>query len=567
LRLGRAHAGLIAVSTLCLLAATAADVWLLVLFRRYVDRSVAAPAPGLLGLVLLALVITAARSAAAYVGARLAAQASTTLVADLEEKLFGHLQGLSLEFFQRSRPGDLVSRIFHDVEAAARLVTGVTSIALEAPVRLVVMFAAVWSLHARMAFLMTVVLVPAVILERLLGRTLRRRFRDLYEDVAAFYEAVQESLGAVELVKSFGREPQEIEGFRARTRVRVEKEKGLDDLQAAEEPGGHALRLVALIGVIAYGTQEVAAGRLTPGALAATLLASYALLGSLQSLAGLYSGAQAGLAAAERVFAVLDETPSVAPPARGRKPTFDTALRFEGVTFAYPGRPHGLEGVDFSIRPGERVAVAGRTGSGKTTLLRLALRLYDPTAGRVTLDGVDLRELELEELRRLFAVVPQDVLLFDRTITQNIAFGRPDAGRERLEATAGLVGLDGLAARLPNGLDTAVGTRAVTLSAGERQRIALARAMIREAPILLLDEATSALDSQTEGEIQAALDRFTEGRTVIMVAHRLSTLRAAERVLVLDAGRVSADGTHDELMRQGGLYRRICEAQGERSEP
>ena len=561
LRLARTHAGLLVAATLCLLAATAADVWLLFLFRAYVDGSVAAtgPAPPLRGSLLSALAVAVARGVSSYLGARLASRASTTLVADLQERLYGHLQGLSLEFFHRSRPGDLVARLFHDVEAAARLVTSVTATALEAPVRLAVMFASVWSLHPPLAMAITVVIVPAVILERLLGRSLRARYRRLYEDVAALYEAVQESLGAVELVKSFGREPDEIAGFRARTRARVAGEHALANLQAAEEPVGHALRLAASIGVLAYGSVEVSAGRLTPGALAAVLLASYALLGSLQALAGLYSGAQAGLAGAERVFAILDERPAVAPPARGQEAVFRTALRFESVSFRYPGRAYGLEAIDFSIRPGERVAITGRTGSGKTTLLRLALRLFDPTSGRVTMDGVDLREVDPTSLRRLFAVVPQDVLLFDRTIAENIAFGAPEAGRERIEAAARLAGLDGLAGRLPRGLDTELGTRALALSAGERQRIALARAAVRDAPILLLDEATSALDAETEREIQATLESFAHGRTVILIAHRLATLRAAGRILVIDSGRLVEEGAHDALVRRGGHYQRLCE--------
>jgi ATP-binding cassette subfamily B protein len=251
------------------------------------------------------------------------------------------------------------------------------------------------------------------------------------------------------------------------------------------------------------------------------------------------------VAGGERLFAILDEAPSVVPPARGREARFGT-LRFEDVSFAYPGRERGIAGASFSIHPGEHVAIAGRTGSGKTTLLKLALRLHDPTAGRVTLDGVDLREIDLPDLRRLFAVVPQDVLLLDRSIAENIAFGRPGSGPEQVVAAARLAGLDALADRLPRGLDTAVGTRALALSAGERQRIALARAALRDAPILLLDEATSALDLETEQEIQTALARFTRGRTVILVAHRPATLRAADRILVLDEGLIREERAPQE---------------------
>jgi ATP-binding cassette, subfamily B, bacterial len=452
------------------------------------------------------------------------------------------------------------------VDGAARLVTGITPAALEAPVRLAALFGALWVLHPPMATITAGVLVPAVILERWLGRALRVRFRELFDHVAALYEAAQESLSAAEIVKVFAREEEEIDAFRARTRARVRKENALVDLQAAEDPVGQVLRLAALIGVLAYGAQDVAAGRLSPGALGAALLAAHAFLGALQSVAGLFSGAQAGLASADRVFAILDERPSVPPPARRRDARFGEALRFERVSFRYPGRERGLEDVTFEVRPGEHVALAGPTGSGKTTVLRLALRLFDPSSGAITLDGVDLRELDPAELRRLFAVVPQDVLLFDRTLAENIAFGSPGAGRTRVDDAARLVGLDPLVSRLPRGLDTALGTRALALSAGERQRIALARAIVRDAPIVLLDEATSALDMETEREIAGVLARHARGRALLTVSHRVSNLRAAARILVLEDGRVSEQGTHAGLLERDGLYRRLFEAR-ERSAP
>jgi ABC-type multidrug transport system fused ATPase/permease subunit len=291
-------------------------------------------------------------------------------------------------------------------------------------------------------------------------------------------------------------------------------------------------------------------------------VAAYAVLQALESAAGVRTSAQRGLAAAERVLAVLAEEPTVRAPAGGRAASFARALRFEGVCFTYPGRATpAVQDVDLTLRPGEHVAIVGPTGGGKTTLLRLALRLFDPAAGAITLDGVDLRELDLVRLRRLFAVVPQDVALFDRTLRENIAYGAPGATAADVEEAARLAGVDEIADGLPQGLDTPVGARGAALSGGQRQQVGLARAFVRRAEVLLLDEATAALDAVSERRVQDALEKLTRGRAAIVVAHRLSSLLAAQRILVLAEGRLVEQGSHAELSARAGHYRRLLDGQ------
>jgi ATP-binding cassette subfamily B protein len=543
------------------LVSTAADVALLALLKRFVDRGLIAGGPGAAaGLAVTAVAVAGVRELAAYWTGRLAVGAATGLIGDLQNRIYSHLHALSLGFFRKHRPADLMERLFYDVERATNLVTGVTATALEQPARLVGLFALLWSLHAPMALGIAAVLVPAVLLGRLLGRRLRRAYRDLSEDLASLYHAAYESLGSAELLQTYRREGDAAASFTERNRGLIRRQAALYRLQAMQGPASQGLRLLAILAALLYGSHEIAAGRLTAGGFAAILVAAYAFLGSLDAFVGLHSIAQGGQASAERVFEVLDAAPTVVSPPHAPAATFTRGLRIDDVGFAYePGGAPVLDGVTFELRRGDRVALVGPSGSGKTTLVRLLLRLYDPDRGAVSVDGADARTLDLGSLRGLFAVGLQEGLIVDLTIAENLALGREGVTRDEIEAAASAVGLDETLARLPSGLDTRVGRGGASLSGGERQRVALARMALRRAPILVFDEATSALDSASEARLQAWLE--TEGATSLTIAHRLSTLRRVDRILVLDRGRLVEEGTHDALLARGSVYSRLCEGQ------
>jgi ATP-binding cassette, subfamily B, bacterial len=561
LRLGTPYLPPLAIAAVCGWLVAAADLGLLNGFRQLVDALLSKPSekPALSLLVtLLALVL--AREAAAGLAALLQARVSSRFVRDLQDRLYAHLHRLSLAFFDQNAPGDLVSRLILDASAAASLVSGCV-VAGEALVRLVVLFGAALLLHPGLAIGSMLVLVPGLVAARLLGRRVRQRLYGLSEDIGRLYERAYETVAGAELVRSFVREEEEVGDFQRRNADLAARQEQVARAQALLAPGAQLVKLAGLAFGLAYGVGEVAAGRLSAGALAAILVALYAFLGAAQALVGVYSAAQAGLASADRYFAVLDEAPNLVAPPRAKPARFEDALRFEGVSFGYPGRGLLLRGLDLALRPGERVAIVGRSGAGKTSLLRLALRLHDPVEGRITLDGVDLRDLDPKALRALFAVVPQDGTVFDRTLRENLLFARSGASNAEVERALDSAGLGALVARLPQGLETLLGSRGVCLSGGERQRLGIARALLRDARFVLFDEATSALDSEAEADVRSALDEQLAGRTTLTISHRLSTLRAATRVVVLDEGRVAQDGTHAELLPVEGAYRRLFEGQ------
>jgi ATP-binding cassette subfamily B protein len=559
LALGRRQVRAAAGASALRLLVAAADVALLALLRRFLD------AQGGIALAASALALGAARAGLAAQAARLEARAEAGFVGELRERVFAHLQALPLAYHRHASPGDLLSRLFHDVETAARLLTPLAGALLEVPVRLLLLTGLLLSLDARRGAVVALLVVPGALAARWLARGLRRRSDALYAELAALHDRARESLAGAELVRSFGAEARECAAFAARSRGLVAREVELLATQAAAGSAGQLLGLLAVVATLAWGAGAVARGETTAGALGAFLAAALAFLGALQALFETLAGAAASRAAAARVLALLAEPPPPAP-SPGRPASFREALRFEDVTLAVPGRARPvLAGVSFALRRGEAVALVGATGSGKTTLLRLALRLLDPSSGRVTLDGADLRELELGSVRSLFAVVPQDGALFAGTIRDNLAFGRPAAQAAEIEAAVRAVGLAALLGRLPEGLDTPISAAGSLLSTGERQRLALARVALRDAPLLLLDEPTSALDAVAEAEVDQALARLASGRSLLLVTHRLRAAARASRILVLEAGRLVQDGGHAELLAADGPYRRLWEAlEGER---
>ncbi|MEL7113324.1 MAG: ABC transporter ATP-binding protein, partial [Pseudomonadota bacterium] len=347
-------------------------------------------------------------------------------------------------------------------------------------------------------------------------------------------------------------------GFVERSRLFL---KVLTD-KAAVDPILEVTGGVALAGILGFSAWRIASGDSSLGALLGIIGAIGIAAPELRALGTLNAVAQEGGAAADRVFEVVDAQPVVADPVDAVALTeIEGAISFENVVFEYPDGTSALNGLSFSVEPGETVAFVGPSGAGKSTIFNLILRLYDATAGAVTLDGQDVRTLEAQALRRATAMVSQDTALFDDTVGANIALGRLDAHAQAIRDAAEAAHAHGFVQSLPGGYDAPVGEMGRNLSGGQRQRIALARAILRDAPVLLLDEATSALDAESEAKVQAALANFTANRTTLIIAHRLSTVRAADRIIVLDDGRVVENGSHDALMAQGGVYKKLVEAQ------
>jgi ATP-binding cassette, subfamily B, bacterial MsbA len=476
---------------------------------------------------------------------------------------------MDLGFFQRTKAGQIISRITNDVDQVRTLVTRNLAEGLSKLIQTLVFFAVLLIISWQLT-LATLVAIPIMV-----GLWNRFRVR-IWKGVLKVWNAVgelsshiQETVGGVRLVKASGAEAYESERFRALThrhyKAVVRNERWRQFFPSANE----MIIATALLGVLWFGSHLVLVeGTLAPDAFIAFTVMAARILSPVKWLGRFPSLVQPGLAASQRAFELLDEEPEVverpdALPVAG----FDEAIRLEGVAFEYePGEPV-LRGVDLRIGRGEVVALVGPSGSGKTTVANLVPRFYDPTAGRITLDGRDIRDLEVGGLRSLMGIVTQETILFHDTVRANIAYGLGDVGQEALEAAARAAHAHEFIVELPEGYDTVLGERGTRLSGGQRQRIAIARALLRDAPILILDEATSALDTESESLVQEAIDRLMADRTVLVIAHRLSTVRKADRIAVMQAGRIIDQGHHRELIDREGLYRRLYELQFADPEP
>lgn len=534
--------------------------------RSVVDAGFGSGDPRLLdaalaGVVTIAFVLAAATWTRFY----LMMSVGERVIADLREAVFAHVLTLSPAFFDTERTGDIVSRVTNDTEQIRQVIGFGFSMFLRNVLMMTGALAMLFATSLKLAALIVLGVPATVIPILIMGRRVRRLSRSNQDRLASVSAQIDESLHEIRTVQAYGHE--------AHTRRRFD-----DAVEQAYDTGVHRIRvkawlisLVMLIGFCAVGVilwiggHDVLSGRLTAGQLSAFVFYAAIVASGAGTVSEVWGEIQRAAGATEHLMTLLDTQPALtaAEPVM-RMPARPTgAIRVEDVRFAYPGRPGvtALGPLSFTVNPGERVALVGPSGAGKSTLFALLLRFYDPAAGRLLLDGVDIRHCTPQEVRKAIAIVPQDPVIFAASVTDNIRFGRPEASMEEVRAACAAAHALEFVERLPQGFDTDLGERGIKISGGQRQRLSIARALLADRPVLLLDEATSSLDAESERQVAQALERLERGRTTLVIAHRLATVRNADRIIVLERGRIEAIGRHDELMRKGGLYAHLARLQ------
>ncbi len=487
------------------------------------------------------------------------------VVADLRADAFAHLARLGPDFYERTHSGEVMSRLTADTTQVKAVAGSAISQALRNIIMLIGALVMMLVTSPSLS-LLVLVAIPVIVLPLIgYGRVVRRLSRRAQDTLAEASAYAAENLAAVRTMQAFGHEDAVAKRFAnaversfTAARERMLARAGLTGLVIL-------LVVSSIVGVLWYGSASVISGEITGGRLGQFVIYALFAAGALGELSEVWGETTQAAGAAERItefMTIEPEIKSPANPAHLPKPV-KGEIEFRNVRFGYAGRPGvaALDNVSFRVAPGERVALVGPSGAGKSTILNLILRFYDPASGKILIDSVDISTLALEELRATTAVVPQEVALFADTVAQNISYGTPDAAETDIVRAAVAAQADGFIRALPQGYETRLGERGVSLSGGQRQRLAIARAILKNAPILLLDEATSALDTESEVAVQRALESLTKGRTTIVVAHRLSTVQNADRILVLDKGQIVESGTHRELTQRSGLYARLSELQ------
>lgn len=534
--------------------------------RYVIDAGFGTRDPQMLNLALATFVAVAVLLAGAtYVRFFLMMSVGERIIADLRRAVFAHVLTLSPEYYDAARTGEISSRLTNDTEQIRQVIGFGLSMFLRNFLMMLGALVLLFATSAKLAALI-VLGVPATLIPILVvGRRVRRLSRDNQDRVADVSAHIDESLHEVRTVQAYGHE--------AHTRARFDRAA-----EAAYASGVHRIRvkawlisLVMLIGFCAVGAilwvggHDVFAGRISGGQLSAFVFYAVIVASGAGTVSEVWGEIQRAAGATERLFELLDmqpalvaQQPVVTLPAR-----LEGVIRFDNVQFRYPGRPESavLDGVSFTVNAGERVALVGPSGAGKSTLFALLLRFYDPLSGRIRIDGADIKHCDPLALRRAIAIVPQDPVIFSGSVTENVRFGRPDASYDDVHAACAEAHALEFVERLPQRFDTDLGERGVKLSGGQRQRISIARALLADRPILLLDEATSSLDAESERQVASALQRLEHGRTTLVIAHRLATVRNADRIIVMDGGHIHAMGTHQSLLRDSALYAHLARLQ------
>ena len=556
----------VSAALLALLAAAITTLIVPIAIRRMIDFGFSQQSANLIDsyfavMIAVAAVLAVASAARFFFVTRLGER----IVADLREEVFGHLVSLSPAYFDVARSGELISRLTADTTQIKAAVGTALSVAL----RNLVLFGGAATMmvvtSARLS-LFVLAAIPVIVLPLYgFGRAVRRRSRAAQDTLADASAYASELIGATRVLQAFTNEDL------ARSRFASAVERAFAAARASIRARAIltaiAIFLVSasVVVVLWVGAQDVIAERITAGRLSQFVLYAVLAAAGLGQLSEMWGEVSQASGAAERLFEILAVRPiivapaqptALAQPARGE-------VSFSDVHFAYPGRPENavLDRVTFTVAPGEKVAIVGPSGAGKSTVFHLILRFYDPLSGRIRFDGVPLHKLDPHTLRRQIALVPQEAVVFAASARENIRFGRPDASDAEVERAADLALSREFIDRLPRGFDTPMGERGVTISGGQRQRLAIARAILRNAPLLLLDEATSSLDAESEMLVKAALEHLMQHRTTLVIAHRLATVLSCDRILVMEAGRIVEEGSHEQLVERSGLYARLAKLQ------
>jgi len=488
--------------------------------------------------------------------------AGERVLIDLRRATYAHLHRLSVRFFADRRTGELISRLASDVTLVRGALTGSLVSALGQAITLIGSVALMLALNWRLS-LFILAIVPVIVASgAYFGARMRKLSTEVQDQVADSSAIAEEAIGNVRVVKAFAREPFEVQRYGQQLDRTFSAIMRQNVLRSAFGPLMTFLGFGAMAAVLWFGGREVLEGRLTAGSLIAFLVYGINIAGALGTFTGLWTQLQEAVGASRRIFELLDEVPEIRDAADARPlPPVKGRVTFEHVSFSYPGSERVLRDINLEIQPGEVLALVGPSGAGKTTAFNLIPRFYDPTAGRVCIDGHDLRTVTLDSLRGQIGMVAQETQLFSGTVRENLRYGRLDVSDAELEEAARAANAAEFIERLPKGYDTVVGERGVKLSGGQRQRVAIARAILKDPRILLLDEATSSLDSESESLVEEALERLMRGRTTVIIAHRLSTVHRADRLAVLEAGHLIELGNHPELIAHDGLYARLYRMQ------
>lgn len=559
----RPYIGRMIFGLVCMIIAAAAYLVVPWLIKNVVDKVLAEKNMYMLNLVVISiLVVFLVRGFATYGQTYTMSYIGQRVIIDIREAMFKHLQRLDQAYYDRRKTGVIMSNLTNDVAALqSAIVDNLVSFITEGVTligSLVSMLYLDWKLT-----LVTLVIVPVVLgIINIFGKRLRIAGHDVQGRIADITSLLQETISGARVVRSFAREGYEVQRFERENQRNFRAVMRATKLTSLLSPLVEFSAAIAVTVILWYGGYSVVTGAITAGSLIAFLIYAINLSNPVKRLSQVYGNIQKAMAAGDRVFAILDTKPEVVEKTNAIVlPEVDGRVRFDHVSFSYDGEKKALDDFSLDIPAGRVVAIVGPSGAGKTTIANLLPRFYDATEGAITVDGIDVRDVTFQSLREQIGVVPQETMLFNATIKDNILYGRLDGTDEEVYAAAKAANALEFIERLPEGMDTLVGERGSSLSGGQRQRIAIARAILKNPKILILDEATSALDTESEKLVQEALERLMQGRTAFVIAHRLSTIKNADQIVVLREGKLVESGTHDELVAAGGLYQHLYSVQ------